>query len=161
MCLHKISLSSQRCIHSRTALCQGWWPFCVELFQFIKAKMPRAVFWDWNKRVSCGSWKPWCYFSVVLFPPFSVPFVHLSYLCLLNRGKLVENCDNILSQPAAHQFDFNFNIRVFQVVHAFLLTSELAPQRYEWTQTLSRLLHGDLGSFSSSAAMAEAQKNTP
>lgn len=67
----------------------------------------------------------------VLFPLFSVPFVHLSYLSLLNRGKLVENCDNILSQPAAHQFDFNFKIRVFQVVHVFLLTSELAPQRYE------------------------------
>lgn len=97
----------------------------------------------------------------VLFPLFSVPFVHLSYLSLLNRGKLVENCDNILSQPAAHQFDFNFKIRVFQVVHVFLLTSELAPQRYEWTQTLSRLLQGDLGSFSCSVAIAEAQKNTP
>lgn len=72
-----------------------------------------------------------CYFYVILLPLFSVPFVHLSYLCLLNRRKPVENCDNILSQPAAHEFDFNFNIRVFQIVHAFLLPLELVPQRYE------------------------------
>lgn len=43
----------------------------------------------------------------------------------------MENCDNILSQPAAHEFDFNFNVRVFQIVHAFLLPSELVPRRYE------------------------------
>lgn len=93
---------------------------CPELFSGVEIK---------EQAVAAGNLG--CYFYVILFPLFSVPFVHLSYLCLLNRGKLLENCDYILSQAAAHEFDFNFNNRVFQIVHAFLLPSELVPQRYD------------------------------
>lgn len=122
MCLHKISLSSKRCIHSCTTYVRVAglyvWNFssssrqkCPELFSGIEIKEQDVV-----ARNLC------CYFYLILFFLFSVLFAHPSWLCLLNRGDLVENCDNVLPQPDAHKCGLNFNIREFQTVNTSLLS---------------------------------------